>query len=644
MASLTDKEMQPPGSGSREAVFICLKKTPSLWMILPFSFVLWSEPIQKGVSDMKRLFAVIIALLLLVPALALAQSYTDTPPMEVAALAGNPSELADYISFTLPDGSAESFWLERYGYLMGFRCEAGEWSIQSQVFPVDGTWDVQLVRHDPAIMLADGSHYQDALGFDILCKKTGNRLSYHYNGTEFVLCGWENPSAYPGVVMLNGLTASYWPTGSEQPEAVCQLGEYCNSLMMDFADLPYTPVLGQAQAAITEAQAAAAYPGYTLRYYETYNANSEAWACYSRFENGLLHVKRVAFSDAAAPVERDDMPLPLSPALMEKLETEGFDQLLNISGYSSLFRTEDAFDRSLIPVEGRILDSDLHRQGLLLLAEDAQGIRRLHWVTQNGAEYRTQSTHPLPEKAWLDVFHASDGRVIIKWLEADGEEYKECYASYTLMPDGLWHLGAVMHGGRDDAGYSMCYCGPRTEYTVASSNGILIGSLPGSELFSADLAALPTVDQLADALNRTGWAKVNNPDPADRLHLRTQPDLAAASLGKFYNGTPVQALEEKGGWCRVQIGTDGRLVGWMMKKYLAFGSAMDSVDCAFPELVLREVYDGQPMYASAAKEGQTFLDGEMWVAGIAGEDLYVILTPEGGTAYAPVDWFFEGNG
>ena len=82
----------------------------------------------------------------------------------------------------------------------------------------------------------------------------------------------------------------------------------------------------------------------------------------------------------------------------------------------------------------------------------------------------------------------------------------------------------------------------------------------------------------------------------------------------------------------------------MMKKYLAFGSAMDSVDCAFPELVLRDAYDGQPMYASAAKEGQTFLDGELWVAGIAGEDLYVILTPEGGTAYAPVDWFFEGNG
>jgi hypothetical protein len=68
------------------------------------------------------------------------------------------------------------------------------------------------------------------------------------------------------------------------------------------------------------------------------------------------------------------------------------------------------------------------------------------------------------------------------------------------------------------------------------------------------------------------------------------------------------------------------------------------VDCAFPGLVLREEYDGQPMYASPAKEGQAVLDGEMWVAGIAGEDLYVILTPEGSTTYAPVEWFFEGNG
>ncbi len=587
---------------------------------------------------------VILVLLLLVPALALSSGYTDTPPKEVVALAGNPLELDDYISFQLPDGSIESFWLNRYGYLIGFRCEAGEWSIQSQVFPVDGTWDVQLVRHDPAAILADGSHYQDALGFDILCRKTGNRLSYHYNTAEFVLCGWENPSAYQGAVILNGLTANYYPNGAARPEASCILGEHSNSLAMCFDDLPFTPAQGRAQAAITEAAVTAAYPGYTLRYYEAYNANSEAWACYSRIEDGLLHVKRVGFTDAAAPAEEDLMPVPLSLALVEKLETEDFNQLLNISGYSSLFRTEAALDATRIPLEGRILDSDLHRQGLLLLVEDEQGTRRLQWVTDDGAGYQLQSTQPLPKGAWLDVFHAEDGSVIIYWTEEIAGKNRECYATYAVMPDGLWQLGYVMHGGRDDAGYSVCYCGPRTEYSAASSNGILVGTLPGSELFSADIAALPTVDQLAAVLDRSGWAKVNNPNPADRLHLRTQPDKDAASLGKFYNGTPVQVLEERGSWCRVQIGTDGRLVGWMMKKYLVFGENMDGIDCAFPELVLRDMYERQPMYASAAKEGQTHLDGEIWVVGVAEGNLYVLLTPQGGTAYAPMDWFFEGNG
>ena len=68
---------------------------------------------------------------------------------------------------------------------------------------------------------------------------------------------------------------------------------------------------------------------------------------------------------------------------------------------------------------------------------------------------------------------------------------------------------------------------------------------------------------------------VNNPNPADRLHLRVSPERGATSLGKFYNGTPVRVLEERGDWVQVEIGLDGNLTGWMMKKYLAFGEAMD---------------------------------------------------------------------
>ena len=69
--------------------------------------------------------------------------------------------------------------------------------------------------------------------------------------------------------------------------------------------------------------------------------------------------------------------------------------------------------------------------------------------------------------------------------------------------------------------------------------------LQNSELFASNPAQLPnSVEALPAAMDKTGWAVVNNPNPADRLHLRVSPERGATSLGKFYNGTPVQVLEE----------------------------------------------------------------------------------------------------
>ena len=38
------------------------------------------------------------------------------------------------------------------------------------------------------------------------------------------------------------------------------------------------------------------------------------------------------------------------------------------------------------------------------------------------------------------------------------------------------------------------------------------------------------------------------------------------------------------------------------------------------------------------------IEGKLWIAGVAEGDLYVVLTSLGQTAYAPMDWFCEGNG
>lgn len=61
-------------------------------------------------------------------------------------------------------------------------------------------------------------------------------------------------------------------------------------------------------------------------------------------------------------------------------------------------------------------------------------------------------------------------------------------------------------------------------------------------------------------------AVVNNPDPNDRLNLRTKPSQDAPTLGKYYNGTWLEVLsDEKDGWVKVRI-ID--LEGYMMARFL----------------------------------------------------------------------------
>ncbi len=64
---------------------------------------------------------------------------------------------------------------------------------------------------------------------------------------------------------------------------------------------------------------------------------------------------------------------------------------------------------------------------------------------------------------------------------------------------------------------------------------------------------------------------VNNPNPSDRLHLRTKPNEDAQSLGKYYNGTNVILCGDMDGeWVNVSI---GNLTGYMKSKYLSIGAA-----------------------------------------------------------------------
>lgn len=403
---------------------------------------------------------------------------------------------------------------------------------------------------------------------------------------------------------------------------------------------------GEAMAAITREAVEGTFPGYTLRAYQTYNGEHEAFACYSRVEDGLLYVKRASFATEGQRTRVTDcMPVPLSRALLDRLASGEWDDTLSLTGSGNLFLVDGALDTAAIPVDGRIIDSDLQQRALLLLTEDERGERRLRIVTEGADGYDVATTHALPEGTYLDIFHAGDGEVQFEWsVERQGEtQYRS--ACYTRLSDGRWCLSWVQGSGASGVDYSAVYCGVREEWSYGSMEGVCFGTFPNGDLMHADLNSLPVShEELTACLDRSGWAVVCNPNPADRLHLRAKPERGAKSLGKFYNGTPVQVLRQRGDWCEVAIGLDGCLTGWMMKQYLVFGEEMDDVKDAFVQVSFREEYANAPVYTSQEMTAEHVLTGEYWVVGVVGDALYILLTANGGTGYAPQSWFWEGNG
>ena len=50
------------------------------------------------------------------------------------------------------------------------------------------------------------------------------------------------------------------------------------------------------------------------------------------------------------------------------------------------------------------------------------------------------------------------------------------------------------------------------------------------------------------------------------------------------------------------------------------------------------------MYTSLNGYETVKLCEELFIAGVVGDEWYVLLTDKGFTGYAPQDWFWEGNG
>lgn len=101
---------------------------------------------------------------------------------------------------------------------------------------------------------------------------------------------------------------------------------------------------------------------------------------------------------------------------------------------------------------------------------------------------------------------------------------------------------------------------------------IRILSILLSAMLTLSLASTAAADSGAVGMTGTS-AVVNNPNPSDRLNLRTKPSENAPTLGKYYNGTYVELLGgEKNGWVKVRIFD---LEGYMMTKFLVSADQLE---------------------------------------------------------------------
>lgn len=241
----------------------------------------------------------------------------------------------------------------------------------------------------------------------------------------------------------------------------------------------------------------------------------------------------------------------------------------------------------------------------------------------------TEST-PLPEGTFLGVEN------FVESLGIGGTIYAVSLKPYA---DGHWGVSLIYPDG--DGLFRV------GENWILEESGApaLVGDHPWSDITTIDWNTLPaSYEEALLQVDHSGWALVTNPNPADRLNLRAQPDKKSTSLGKYYSGAPVRILENRGEWARVEIlGVEG----WMMTQYLAIGEEMKNVEFAGPWLQTME--SGSMLHAEPNEEAALGVEygnsRAMKVIGIVDETWYhVWFYTEGCGGYFHVSDLWEGNG
>lgn len=288
----------------------------------------------------------------------------------------------------------------------------------------------------------------------------------------------------------------------------------------------------------------------------------------------------------------------------------------------------------------RLVQIDLQKDALILLTQDPQGVRSLRILPHENWRFLDAiEAGPLPENAMLDLFHASEGEVQIEWQQGE-TAYSFCFEQWALH--GWAPAWLMINSETFLITQTSIACADEASSPMRNDN-VHYGDHPLQMIQRIDFSAMPaTKDELLALLDPGSHALVNNPNPEDRLHLRELPRKDARSKGRFYNRTPVRVHAVNGEWASVSVGA---ISGYMMVKYLAFGDEMDGVQCAFPQMFIREGIDSLPLqwWKQEGEAGRIDRGTQYDIVGVDGER-YILLTRDGAAGYVNQSDFWPGNG
>jgi len=360
--------------------------------------------------------------------------------------------------------------------------------------------------------------------------------------------------------------------------------------------------------------------------------------------NGHLLYDADSYDKLENQIDREDpeyMDIPVSAEFAENLQLASFDiDMLSPQPY--FINPYPGICAPLLGEGDKLLEIDVQRDCILMLVRKPDGTKRLRFT--NGwdgykNDYVMEETGPVPEDAWMDTYHMWEGTLFL------GNDL--CSFNFAQQSDGKWRFSSV----QTSDSFGIQYDGVENdeESSVCRNDHVTYGLSPwNGDVTQLDLLGLPrSYDEAIAQLDTSAYALVNNPNPADRLHLRTKPNKSAASVGKFYNRTPVRVLDIEGEWAHVRIGseTDG-FEGYMMKEFLAFGRDKDKVECAFPQKFIKEELEGETGIAkvpSGASFRTITRSGSWYIIGVH-DGWYVILTDDGAVGYQLQRAFYDGNG